>query len=41
MVEQFWSNISGGTVLWKSSGGTVMMEQYWWNSNGGTVLSEQ
>ena len=29
MVQQFWGN---------SSGGTVVVEQFWWNSSGGTEM---
>ena len=31
MVEHFW---------WNSSGGTVMVEQLWWNSNGGLKVEQ-
>ena len=29
MVEQYW---------WNSSGGTVMVERKWWNSYGGKLV---
>ena len=41
MVEQLWWNRNGGTVVVKSTGGTVVVEQLWWNSNGGKVMVEQ
>ena len=41
MVEQLWWNRNGGTVVVKSTGGTVVVEQLWWNSNNGKVMVEQ
>ena len=41
MVEQLWWNRNGGTVVVKSTGGTVVVEQQWWNSNGATEVVQQ